>query len=244
MCWEPACGRSRAAGGLLGVAGAEAWRGTRGGFGDLGPVTTALVELCWAYAGDTDRSPVEVAARHAGVPLPAWLLPVAFVRLDPGDRERELGALADAADVPRSLRPACLAYVELTAQLFAAQLPDDAVRVARRNYRWAAAPKSNPTTPRLLGIGPIDGLVASAWALSQESSLAFTIGQLVDTGSAVVEPWVAASAAGPLGVRDGSTAIPARWLRWLPRRQGDLCSSLADALVAACHADRPQAVAG
>ncbi len=122
MCWEPPHGAARASGGLLGVIGGEAWRGSRGGFEHGGPVSAALLDLCRAYVTQPGEGPpVEVAERHEGVPGPGWLLPVAFMRPDPAERQRDVRDLAAAAGMGSYALPACVAYVEVAAHLFAAE---------------------------------------------------------------------------------------------------------------------------
>jgi hypothetical protein len=233
MCWEPPHGAARASGGLLGVIGGEAWRGSRGGFEHGGPVSAALVDLCRAYVSEPgDGPPIDVAQRHEGVPGPGWLLPVAFMRPDPAERQRDTRDLAAAAGMGSYALPACVAYVELAAHLFAAEDADQAVRAATGQPALSPSP-----APRLLGVGAVDGLAAGVWALGRPGNLAAVLPSLVECGEEVVAPWVAAAAAGLLGVRDGCAAVPAQWHRRLRRRQRDACSRLAEAIVLARHHD-------
>jgi hypothetical protein len=234
MCFEPPRGRARAAGGLLGVIGGEAWRGARGGFESGGPVSAALLDLCDAYVADPTGPPVEVAKRHAGVPGLAWLLPVALVRRDSESRERDVKQLAGAAGVASYALRACVAYVELTALLFAATNLKDAIRVATVQ---PASSEPGPTTLQFIGVGPVDGLIASVWALERDGNLASVLPQLVDAGDPPAESWVTAAAGGPLGVRDGCAAIPALWHRELSSRERDRCWERADALQLAAYHD-------
>jgi hypothetical protein len=218
---------ARAVGGLLGVIGGEAWRGSRGGFEPGGPVSAALVDLTRAYVSDPDDSaPLHVANEHEGVPGPAWLLPVAIIRADPGAREREVRGLAEAAGMGAYQVPACIAYVELAANLFSADQPDVAPVRAVRDPEQALAP-----APRLLGIGAADGLAAGSWALARPGDLAQVIPSLLKSGQNLVAPWVAAAAGGLVGMRDGRAAIPGQWHRRLPRRQRQACAQLAEELV-------------
>lgn len=235
MSVEPPRGRARAAGGLLGVVGGEAWHGARGSFDTGGPVTAALFDICEAYVVDPARPPVEVAERHAGVPGLGWLLPVAVVRRNASARARDVRDLAEAAEVASWALSACVAYVELTALLFAAADPTDAIRVA--TVRAATPADIGSTVPKLIGVGPIDSLVASVWALGQDGNLASVLPQLVEGGDPPAESWVTAAVGGPLGVRDGCAALPTLWHRKLSSRDRQRCWQLADALHLAAHHD-------
>lgn len=225
----------RATGGLLGVLGGEAWRGGRAGFEPGGPVSAALVDVSQAYVSDPEGgAPIRVAKQHEGVPGPGWLLPVAFVCSDSGGRAREVNELAEAAGMGSYQIPACIAYVELAASLFAAQSPEQASRDAGSQTAPAASP-----APRLLGVGAVDGLAAGSWALSRPGSLAVVIPSLMASSDNLLAPWVAAAAAGLVGVRDGSAAVPTQWHRRLPRRQRQACARLAEALVDRRRNDTP-----
>lgn len=225
MSWAPPSGQARVTGGLLGVVGGEAWRGSRGRFELGGPVAAALVDVSRAYVSNPEAgAPVEVAKQHEGVPGPGWLLPVAFVRSESADREREVSELAETAGMGSYQVPACVAYVELAANLFATGDPG-------QGSLTAAGHADEPASPRLLGVGAVDGLAAGSWALGRRENLGAVIPTLVESGQNLVAPWVAAAAAGLLGVRDGSEAFPPQWHRRLPRRQRHACSHLAEALV-------------
>jgi hypothetical protein len=233
MCWEPPHGAARASGGLMGVAGGEAWRGSRGGFDHGGPVAAAMIDLCQAYVAQPGGGPpLDVAERHEGVPGPGWLLPVGLMEPDAETRQHHTRALAAAAGMGSYTLPACVAYVDLAAHLFAAEDPGKAVRVATGQPALTHSP-----APRLLGVGAIDGLAAGVWALGRSGNLAAVLPQLVECGEEVVAPWVAAAAAGLLGVRDGCAAVPAQWHRRLRRRQRDVFARLAESLVVARQHD-------
>jgi hypothetical protein len=220
-------GEARAAGGLLGVVGGEAWRGSRSGFESGGPVSAALVDLARAYVSDPDGyAPTHIANQHEGVPGPGWLLPVAIIRSDPATREREVRELADAAGMGAYQIPACIAYIELAANLFVADQAEPAPVRAVEDGDHALV-----RAPRLLGIGAADGLAAGSWALARQGDLAQVIPSLVRSGQNLVAPWVAAAAGGLVGVRDGRAAVPGPWHRRLPRRQRQACAQLAQALV-------------
>lgn len=225
MGWDAPWMPSRATGGLLGVVGGEAWRGSRGGFEQDGPVAAALVDVCRAYT-DTPQgeSPRVAAARHEGVPGVAWLLPVALIVQDAAEREREVRQLAAAAGVAAYALPACLAYVEVAARLFAATPSGTVVRWAERTA-VSARPR-----PRLCGVGTVDGLTAGTWAVAQPDDLTTVLSRLVEWADEPVAPWVAAAAAGLLGLRDGCVAIPAQWHRRLQSRQRSACQEMAQAL--------------
>jgi hypothetical protein len=229
-------GEARAAGGLLGVVGGEAWRGTRGGFESGGPVSAALVDLAWAYVSDPEGcAPTHVAKQHEGVPGPGWLLPVAIIRSNPATREREVRELADAAGMGAYQIPACIAYVELAANLFVADQPEPTpIRAVKE------PDQTRVRAPRLLGIGAADGLAAGSWALARPGDLAQVIPSLVRSGHNLVAPWVAAAAGGLVGMRDGKDAVPGPWYRRLPRRQRQACAQLAQTLVQ-CREPSPTA---
>lgn len=226
MEWETPWAPARAAGGLLGVVGGEAWRGSRGGFEHDGPVAAATVDVCRAYADDPHGDvPLEAAVRHEGVPGLAWLLPVALMRADAASRERDVRALATAAGIGSYALPACLAYVELAARLFAAR---SSGTVVMRSRGWPAI--ANGSGPKLCGVGADDGLAVGLWALSQPYDLATVISSLVEWRDQPAAPWVAAAAAGLLGVRDGCVAIPAQWHRCLRSGQRAACQELAQSV--------------
>lgn len=129
--WEPPGGPTRAAGGLLGVAGGETWRGGNGRVEPDGPVTTALVDLCHSYVARRGEGvPVEVAKRHDGVAGLGWLLAVAVVRDDERERVAETLELALAAGVALHELGACVRYVEIAARLFAGLPVEAAVEAA------------------------------------------------------------------------------------------------------------------
>lgn len=225
MGWDAPWMPSRAAGGLLGVVGGEAWRGSRGGFEHDGPVAAALVDICRAYTKPDAGSPRAAAARHEGVPGVAWLLPVALIINDSAEREREVRKLASAGGVAAYALPACLAYVEVAARLFAASPAGTVVRWADRT---AVAPRPRP---RLCGVGAVDGLTAGTWAVAQPDDLTTVLSRLIEWADEPVAPWVAAAASGLLGLRDGCVAIPAQWHRRLRSGQRSACHQLAQTLI-------------
>lgn len=226
MEWETPWAPARAAGGLLGIVGGEAWRGSRGGFEHDGPVAAATVDVCRAYAADPGGDPpLAAAVRHEGVPGLAWLLPVALMRASATSREHETRVLAAAAGIGGYAVPACLAYVELAARLFAAR---SSGTVVMRSSGWPATTAGS--TPKLCGVGAVDGLAVGMWALSQPYDLATVISSLVEWPDQPAAPWVVAAAAGLLGVRDGCVAIPAQWHRSLRSGQRAACEELAQSV--------------
>jgi hypothetical protein len=217
---EPPRGAARVTGGLLGVAGGEAWRGAPGGFESGGPVTAALLDLCHSYTADEDDldadSPLDVARRHQGVPATGWLLPVAIARTG-SDLTDDTLLLASAAGATPDVLGACLTYVLLASELLAAQPVHRAIELASCKpvglaveEATRAATGSQPTRPRLCGIGPIDAVNAGIWALTQTG---YRLASLAASLAHWCEPWVAAAAAGLLGLRDGCAAVPAQWYR-------------------------------
>src|SRR5262245_45529184 len=108
---DPPQGKARVTGGLLGVAGAEAWRGVPGSFESGGPVTAALLDLCRSYTSfDGDDSPVNVASHHQGVPGCGWLLPVPVARSGRRIIDETL-ELARAAEASPDVLDSHLTYV-------------------------------------------------------------------------------------------------------------------------------------
>jgi len=233
---EPPRGPGRVTGGLLGVAGAEAWRGAPGGFEAGGPVTAALLDLGRSYVTDEDNldaeAPLDVACRHQGVPATGWLLPVAVARAG-GDLVDDTLLLAAAAGATPDVLGACLTYVTLASELLDAQTVPVAIELATCKPIAVAvaeatrpASGSQPTRPRLCGIGPIDAVNAGIWALTQPG---YRLASLAASLAHWCEPWVAAAAAGLLGLRDGCAAVPAQWYRLVGAAQD--CMDLAPELL-------------
>lgn len=215
--------RERAVGGLLGVVGSEAWQGARGGFEQGGLVTQAMLDLCRSYIQHGRPTPLEVARRYEGVPAPAWLLPVAIVHHDKRAVLSDALELAITAGVPRSALNPCVAYVELAWELFQGRAVREAVKAATGQHLSPA--RSGP--PMLCGMAPVDGLTAGIWVLGQHGKLCDLATSLAD----YTEPWVAAAAAGVLGMRDGCVSVPAQWFRSVAG--ADACVSLAEPLLSA-----------
>ena len=231
--WEPPGGR--AAGGLLGVAGAEAFRGVAVGSSE-GPVTTALVDLCHGYVATRGRRvPVDVGERHEGVATPAWMLAVAVVRPTGRDLVSDTLELALAARVPRGALADCVAYVELAAALYAGRSTAEAVAVPAARGPASAVAAGAPL--RLTGEGPADAVSAGIWALHQPGGLAEVLPELARVGT----PGVAAAVGGLLGLRDGCAGMPAHWQRRV--RMAAACLALAPGLVRArCRGHRDAVV--
>ena len=225
--WEPPGGR--AAGGLLGVAGGEAFRGVAVGSSE-GPVTAALVDLCHGYVASRGRCvPVDVGERHEGVATPAWMLAVAVVRPTSRDLVSDTLELALAARVPRGALADCVAYVELAAALFAGRPVAEAVGAMDGAGPAAAAAATADVggAPLLTGEGPADAVGAGVWALCQPGGLAEVMPVLARVGT----PGVAAAVGGLLGLRDGCGGMPAHWQR--RARGAAACMALAPGLVRA-----------
>lgn len=239
--WQAPGAPSRAAGGLLGVAGGETFaeqaHGDRTFIAPLpgdrrgpdGPVTRALVELADSYVLRRGHGvPVDVAERHEGVATPAWLLAVAVVRSNSRELIADTLELANAAGVPSRSLGDCVAYVELAAGLFAGRPASAAIDQATWNgRRHCGPPAGTGPKPSLCGEGPVDALSASIWALGQPGGLADVMPML----AAVATPAVGAAAVGVLGLRDGCASMPANWHRRL--RSAPDCLALAPGLVRA-----------
>lgn len=202
-----------------------------------GPVTAALVDLCHTYVARRGRGvPVEVAGRHDGVAGPAWLLAVAIVRSDARELVADTLELATAAGVPAGTLGDYVAYVELAAGLLAG----DSTVAAIERVTGGWLPEQQPE-PRLCGDTAADALTASLWALVQPGGIADVLPEL----ATLTTPGVGAAAAGLLGLRDGSDAVPVAWQRYL--RTTAACLALAPGLVRArCrgHQTRSVALAG
>jgi hypothetical protein len=202
-----------------------------------GPVTAALVDLCHTYVARRGQGvPVDAALRHDGVAGPAWLLAVAVVRSDPREMVADTLELATAAGVPTSSLGDHVAYVELAAGLLAGD--SSVAAIERVTGGWL--PTWRPRPP-LCGETAADALAASMWALVHPGDIAEVMAGLAP----LTTPGVGAAAAGLLGVRDGSDAMPVQWHRHL--RAAAACLALAPGLVRArCrdHFGRPAALAG
>lgn len=247
--WEPG-GPVHVAGGLLGVAGGEAVAdgvdrrpsNVRGLGGLLsgptaiprgrrlghrcepdGPVTAALVDLCHSYVARRGRGvPVDVAERHDGVAGPGWLLAVAVVRSTPRDLVADTLELAAAAGVPTRALGDYVAYVELAAGLLAGRSAVDAITHVTGGWVPLAGAE-----PRLCGETAVDALAAGTWALTRPGGVT----QALPILAACATPSVTAAAAGLLGLRDGTDAVPVHWRRRL--RSAATCLALAPGLVRA-----------
>ena len=238
---QPPGGPSRAAGGLLGVAGGETFATEASGNRTFiaprrsdvpsfdGPVTRALVELADSYVLRRGHGvPVDVAERHEGVPTPAWLLAVAVVRSTSRELISDTLELANAAGVPSPSLGDCVAYVELAAGLFAGRPVAAAVDMATSGgRRHCTPPVGGSSRPSLCGEGPVDALTAGIWALQQPGGIAEVIPALAE----VTTPGVGAAAVGLLGLRDGCASMPGHWQRRL--RSAPDCLALAPGLVRA-----------
>lgn len=230
---EPPRGMGRVTGGLLGVAGGEAWRGAPGGFESGGPVTAAMLDLCRSYTSlDESVTPVDAASRHQGVPATGWLLPVAIARTGSGLVDDTI-TLATAAGATPDVLGACLTYVTLASELLHGQPVDGAIEISTCkptifaiDEATRSADGSLPTRPRLCGIGPIDAVNAGIWALTQTG---YRLAGIAASLAHWCEPWVAAAAAGLLGLRDGCAAVPAQWFRMVDTARS--CIDLAPALL-------------
>ena len=224
--WEPPGGPTRAAGGLLGVAGGETWREGKGN-GRVepdGPVTTALLDLCHSYvARRGDGVPIEVARRHEGVAGTAWLLAIAVVRSQACSRIAETLELALAAGVGLHEVADCVTYVELAGHLFAGHPVEVAVEAATGR----PATTSLGASPDLCGESVADSLVAGLWSLGACRGVADVVEHL----AGVAPPGVTAAAAGLVGLRDGGGGVPAHWQRRL--HCSAACLALAPGLVRA-----------
>lgn len=236
--WEPPAGLVRAAGGLLGVLGGESQGWAIQGCAPQdaihrdsphGPVAEALVDLAHGYVdqvGDVPRAvPLDVAERHPGTTAPAWLLSVAVVRPARCDLVADTLELATAAGVPRHSLPACVAYVELAASLFAGVPVESAIRSAVGASGLDRDGRRDE--PPLCGESTVDALRAGVWALRQPGGL----DDVLPTVGALSTPGVGAAVAGLLGLRDGCGALPPLWHRRSPR--ANECFALAPGLVRA-----------
>lgn len=235
--WEPPGGLARAAGGVLGVVAGEAHGLTRQGCAGpgSGPITEALADLARGYdAPPSGRTPTDVAQRCQGTTAPAWLLATAVALPDRRGLVADTLELATLAGVPRHSLPACVAYIELAAGLFAGKSTEAALR-AGASIRIAPSDLQR-TTPPLCGESAIDALAAGVWALTQP----LPIGEVMDVLSALSTPGVAAAVAGLLGLKEGCGALPPAWHR--PVEQVSECFALAAGLVRARGQSRASTV--
>lgn len=214
---------ARVLGGLLGLLAGEGSR--RSGdwhlFGEAPPVGAAAVDLAHGYIATRGRNaPLAVAARHRGVPGVGWLLPVAMVRADRPPMVSDTLALADAAGFPGNALDGCVAFVELASRILAGMAVDEAVHGVVPDPVAGDQP-----VPRLSGNAVMDGLVATAWALTRSLPLTDIVVLLRHTAPQEV----IAAVGGVLGLRYGADAMPRRWRQRLPRAAE--CVALAPALV-------------
>lgn len=226
--WEPPGGFARAAGGVLGVVAGEAHalRSQRCAGPGAGPIAEALRDLAHGYdARPEGRVPIDVAERCQGTTAPAWLLATAVALPDRCGLVSDTLELATVAGVPRHALPACVAYVELAAGLFAGQPTDAAIRSCARTLVTPCDVQR--ATPPLCGESAVDALAAGLWALVRPRSL----GEVMDVLSGLSTPGVAAAVAGLLGLRDGCGALPPAWHR--PPSQASESFALAAGLIRA-----------
>jgi hypothetical protein len=125
--------------------------------------------------------------------------------------------------------------VALAAELLAARPVEVAIEAATcKPFAMAVdgatrrAGGTAPSRPRLLGIGAVDAVNAGIWALTQPR---YQLATLAASLAHWCEPWVAAAAAGLLGLRDGCASVPAQWYRKVRATQE--CLALAPALLRA-----------
>jgi hypothetical protein len=217
VTWPPTVGRC--AGGMLGVLVAETWPiGSTQALGPGGPIANAMVDLARSLTWASTRDAVgEVADRHDGIAGPAWLLPLALTQSESTELAADAVELASRAHVPTDEVHACVAYVELAAQMVAEQpVPAAIAKVA-----GIAVPDDQPLET---GRQTADGLTLGLWALTQQAPFGELLGKLAATSS----PPVVAAAAGMVGLRDSFNAIPAAWYRRLDL--ADACLALAQPL--------------
>jgi len=199
-------GPARVLGALVGVVAAEA--STLLGEpkpvgGETAPVAAAMLDVAEMYAASDGRQvPVDVAARHDGVPGLAWLLPVALVRPDIQRLASDTLELAAAAGVPVHALGACVIFAELSACLLAGWSVPEAVAVTT-----GIGPRYASSSPALAGEPVTDGLVAALWAIDQQRRPDELLASLAEMAT----PSVQAAAGGVLGIRDGADQLPASW---------------------------------
>ncbi len=205
----PPYGPARVLGGLLGVVAAETSTllGERQAVGETAPIVTAMLDVAEGYAASNGGEvPLDVAARHDGVPGLAWLLPVALVRPDIQRLASDTLELAAAAGVPVHALGACVTFAELSACLLAGWSVPEAVAVTT-----GVGPSHGSSRPALAGEPVTDGLVAALWAISQQRRP----DKLLASLAGVATPSVQAAAGGVLGIRAGADRLPLSWqARW------------------------------
>lgn len=189
---------------------------------DVGATTAAaLSEL--RRSGDPRRSG-EVAARQ--MPLAAGngslmrCLATGLVRCDPGVRRREAADLSAITHADPRAVDACVAYVELVAELVRGAHPQAAIEavVADASLRSdvrrtiADAPGRNADDLDTSGF-VLATLSVAVWALMRPGSFEDVLVEVVNLGGDA--DTTGAVAGGLLGARHGVGAIPMRWIEAL-----------------------------
>jgi ADP-ribosyl-[dinitrogen reductase] hydrolase len=168
------------------------------------------------------------------------------VRPDPERRRREAAEIAAVTHADPRCLDASVAYCDLVAALLAGCTPERAVRqvidtspvstLVRETITTIAADAASLPAERLTTTGYVlDTLTVAVWALLQPRSLEAILVEIVNLGDDA--DTTGAVAGGLLGVRDGVTAVPARWLECLEYR--DAMEALVAPLVALHVATAP-----
>jgi len=207
------------------------WYG--GGPRDIGGLTA--LALGWlAEHGDPRRSGAAASSGDdAGNGSLMRALPTALARRDGTVRRREAAEISAITHADQRCVESCQAYVELGTALLDRLPVPTALERARAVARHPAVLDALQTDPRRdVSTLPTTGyvihsLAAAVWAVQQPASFEQLVvavvnrGEDADTTGAIV--------GGLLGVRDGVTAIPDRWLRKLEYRRefSELAAALA-----------------
>lgn len=151
-------------------------------------------------------------------------LPTALARRDPAARRAEAAAVSAVTHADPRCVDAAVLYCDLAALLLEGRAPAAAVEQVltgtpageEARDRLAGAPGKTLSQLRPTGY-VLDTLEVAVWAVSQPASLEECLIEIVNLGDDA--DTTGAVAGGLLGVRDGSGAIPPRWLARLEYRE-------------------------
>jgi ADP-ribosyl-[dinitrogen reductase] hydrolase len=183
---------------------------------DVGNTTRAALRS-YRSTGRLDAGALVMGEWSAGNGSLMRALPTGLARTDPAGRAAEARALSAVTHADPRCTDSCVAYCDLAAALLdgarAADAVDDVVRSPRMRCDVRRA-VSFGATAALADLRPtgyvLDTLAVAAWAICQPTNLEDTLVAIVNLGGDA--DTTGAVAGGLLGVRDGATAIPDRWL--------------------------------
>lgn len=189
---------------------------------DVGGLTARALEWLSRH-GDPRRSGAAAnSGSDAGNGSLMRALPTALARADRATRLREAAEISAVTHADPRCVQACQVYVEIAAGLLdggsvtgalqeAAEVTSHPEVLAALRTDPRRAVETLPTTGYV-----IHSLAAAVWAVQQAASLEETLVAVVNRGDDA--DTTGAIVGGLLGVRDGASAIPGRWLERLEYR--------------------------